>query len=60
VKWFLQQELKNEESGMNKLLNEMLQDERAIKASKFKEKKGWEIKTLHKSYANREYEPDPT
>jgi len=55
-----QQELKNEESGMNKLLNEMLQDERAIKASKFKEKKGWEIKTLHKSYANREYEPDPT
>ena len=53
-----QQELRNVESGMNKLLNEMLQDERAGKAAKFKEKKGWEIKTLNKFYANREYEPD--
>ena len=55
-----QQELSNEQSGMNTLLKEMLHDERAAKARKFKAAPGWDIKTLQRSYANREYEPDPT
>lgn len=55
-----QQELSNEQSGMNTLLKEMLNDERAAKAKKFKAAPGWDIKTLQTSYTNREYEPDPT
>lgn len=38
----------------------MLDDERSEKALAFKRIPGWEIRTLHEAYANREYEPDPT
>jgi hypothetical protein len=55
-----QHELENEQSGMNTLLKEMSQDDRAEKALAFKRIPGWEIRTLHEDYANREYEPDPT
>lgn len=53
-------ELENEKSGMNTLLKEMTHDGLAEKASVFKEIPGWEIRSLHEYYANREYEPDPT
>lgn len=53
-------ELENKQSGMNTLLEEMLQDDREEKALAFKRIPGWEIRTLHEDYANREYEPDPT
>jgi hypothetical protein len=55
-----QLELKNPKSGMNTLLKEMLHDARTVKAKKFKDTPGWEIKTINKDYANREYEQDPT
>ena len=44
-----QHELENEQSGMNTLLKEMLQDELSEKALAFKRIPGWEIRTVDKT-----------